>query len=127
MYFTYAMLNNMAAYNLVFVFIWLTGRHMKRNAGHFSEKTKKLQKQLYYSLLVQVMNPTHRRKLVLLVVPRLAKGTYVIRTNMCDIENDPKMSHLLFFLLPVETSVYCSVLFRLREQERKIRNYTKPL
>lgn len=62
MYFTYAMMNNMAAYNLVFMFIWLTGRHMKRNAGHFSEKTKKLQKQLYYSLLVQVLDPTHWQK-----------------------------------------------------------------
>lgn len=53
LYFSFAIINNFIAYNIVFTLIWKTSKLMKRNESSFSSKTKKLQRQLALSLLIQ--------------------------------------------------------------------------
>lgn len=53
-YFSYAMVLVVGSYALALYYVVITYKAISNNARHFSEKTKRLQKQLSFTLFVQV-------------------------------------------------------------------------
>ncbi|KAH7720904.1 CRE-7TM GPCR protein [Aphelenchoides avenae] len=56
-YFSYAMVLVVGSYALALYYVVITYKAISNNARHFSEKTKRLQKQLSFTLFVQTVAP----------------------------------------------------------------------